>query len=81
MKHYYGEYDETGYTIWEADTPDPVYSAGNHKLDSFQGASIGSPEAMDLHAIGQACEKTGMNIAEENGGQWRGGEYIGECAI
>ena len=70
MKHYCGEYDETGYAIWEGIVL--VYSAGNHKLDSVQSAPTGSPEAMDLHAIGQACEQTGKNIAEENGGQWDG---------
>ena len=64
MKRYIGEYNEQGYTIYEINTEEPVYTAGNYRLD--------------LHAIGESCEQTGKKIAEENNGKWIGSECTAE---
>lgn len=72
MKTYYGTYTEYGYKIRETEEDNPVYEAGNHRLESTTIVSPHNEYALSLKAIRNFCESTGKEIAKENSGQWNG---------
>lgn len=79
-KQYYGEYNESGYQIFLKGEEEPVYSAGNNPHSSAVTDSLpmDDRDALPLGIIEKYCDKTGKEIAEENGGGWLGSSQIDE---
>ena len=71
-----GYYNEHGYQV-ESDNIqcDILYRAGNHALDSHQSGT-GTEHQLPLEIIQQYCEQTTKEIAEENGAEYIGIEYL-----
>ena len=73
-----GFYSHHGYEIIVLENSDTVYSASNHRFDSTQSSSIGSPNCLSLREIRGFCIKTGKEIAKEKGWIWEGATRIEE---
>lgn len=67
MRRLCGEYDQTGYRIFDGQTGEELYEAGNHPLDS-QG-SLPATEGLSLAVLQRYCEQTGRDLAKECGGR------------
>lgn len=74
MKHFFGEFNQNGYSIYERDMPniDAIYQAGNCKYDSTQNLPVGSEGTIDIITIKEHCDYTGKGWAEEHNGIWDG---------
>jgi len=77
-KHYFGEYNQNGYSIYISDSPydGVIYQAGNCKYDSAQYLPVGAEGTIDITTIEDYCNQTGQEIAEENGGIWDGAKQV-----
>jgi hypothetical protein len=62
-----GEYCEWGYEVQVVRGSRILcsYATGNHKQDSQQRASLGSPEACSLRQVRRNCVRTAKDIARE----------------
>jgi len=69
-KKYYGELEYPYYFVYEKGKQAPVYWAGNSKYDSKQVVS--KKDGLDSDTMQRYCSQTGMDIAEENNGEWLG---------
>ena len=70
-----GEYNRDGYTVLVND--EPVYAAGNHKLESTSHAT--RPEnRLNLRTLRQFCALTCRLIAGERNGAFAGVERVAE---
>ncbi len=69
-----GEYSQWGYEVQVAQGSHLLYcySAGNHKQDSQQRASLGSPEACGLREVRTNCVRTAKDIARERQARYGG---------
>jgi len=62
-----GEYCQWGYEVQVVRGSRILcsYAAGNHKQDSQEVASLGSPEACSLRRVRRNCIRTAKDIARE----------------
>jgi len=69
-----GEYSQWGYEVQVFRGIQILcsYSAGNHKQDSQQRASLGSPEACSLRQARRNCACTAKDIARERHARYGG---------
>lgn len=69
-----GEFSEEGYEVQVISGARIVhsYAAGNHRQDSAQSATPGTPEALRLSEIRQLCVRTTKDIARERSAQYGG---------
>ena len=69
-----GEFSEEGYEVQVISGARIVrsYAAGNHRQDSAQSATPGTPEAIGLREIRQLCVRTAKDIAQEHRAQYGG---------
>ena len=73
QKHFFGEFNRNGYTIYSDDKyEDAVYQAGNCEGDSAQYLPVGADGTIDLATIEEYCNSTGKAMAEESDGIWDG---------
>lgn len=70
MRRLFGEYDENGYRIFDGQTGQELYAAGNHPGDSQTHAA--APLAVALEVLALWCDQTGRQIAQEHGALWVG---------
>ncbi len=63
-----GEFSEEGYEVQVVVGTQIVhsYAAGNHRQDSAQSATPGTPEALGLRDIRKLCVRTAKDIAWEH---------------
>jgi hypothetical protein len=78
MEHFFGEFNRSGYSIYQKDAPqlDAIYQAGNCKYDSSQCLPIGSSGSLDIATIEEFCNSTGKALADERSGVWDGAGQI-----
>ena len=71
-----GEYSEEGYEVQVVSGARIVhsYAAGNHRQDSAQSATPGTPEGLCLHEIRKLCVRTAREIAQEQRARYGGVE-------
>ena len=71
-----GEFSEEGYEVQVISGARIVHSypAGNHRQDSAQSATPGTPEALRLSEIHQLCVRTAKDIAQEHRARYGGVE-------
>ncbi len=69
-----GEFSEEGYEVQVISGARIVhsYAAGNHRQDSAQGATPGTPEALRLRDIRKLCARTAKDIAREHSARYGG---------
>jgi hypothetical protein len=83
MRKFYGEFNRNGYTIYEQGVhdSDPEYQAGNCRFDSAQTLPVGAEGTLDACELEELCESTGIEIANENSGEWLGCSRIDDYDI
>lgn len=71
-----GEFSEEGYEVQVVLGARIVhsYAAGNHRRDSAQSATPGTPEALRLREIRKLCVRTAKDIAQERRARYGGVE-------
>lgn len=71
-----GEFSEEGYEVQVVSGARIVhsYAAGNHRQDSAQSATQGTPEALRLREIRKLCVRTAREITREHGARYGGVE-------
>lgn len=69
-----GEFSEEGYEVQVISGARIVhsYAAGNHRQDSAQSATPGTPEALRLRDIRKLCARTTKDIAQEHRARYGG---------
>lgn len=69
-----GEFSEEGYEVQVIVGTQIVhsYAAGNHRRDSAQSATPGTPEALRLREIRKLCVHTVKDIAQEHRARFGG---------
>jgi len=68
-----GFYNEYGYRIEDNLDGAVLYTAGNNPLESSSVVSLN--DGLPMKTIKEYCGRTGLEMAEEIGGEWIGAEY------
>jgi len=71
-----GEFSEEGYEVQVISGARIVhsYAAGDHRQDSAQSATPGTPEALRLRDIRKFCIRTAKDVAQEHRARYGGVE-------
>lgn len=73
-----GEYNRHGYRIWDVETGNLLYTAGNCPFESTTVLDTWDRYAEPLHTIRSHCLSTAQEIAAEHGAGFGGVERVEE---